>query len=42
MEFPEGKNHKLLVCLAEILGTMILIIAVNFGCESGGTAPALA
>jgi glycerol uptake facilitator-like aquaporin len=42
MELPHANHHKRLVMLAETLGTAILIIAVNYGSASGGTAPALA
>jgi glycerol uptake facilitator-like aquaporin len=42
MEVPGGKQFKGKVCIAEIIGTFILTVAVNYGVKSGGTAPALA
>lgn len=42
MEIPGGKQYKGKVCIAEIIGTFILSVAVNYGVMSGGTAPALA
>ena len=42
MEFPNGKNNKLIVCLAEVFGTFILSISINYGAKTGGLAPALA
>lgn len=31
MEVPGGYNNKTFVCIAEILGTAFLMIAVNWG-----------
>lgn len=42
MEIPGGKQYKGKVCIAEIIGTFILIVGVNYGSASGGSAPALA
>jgi len=42
MEIPGGKQNKARVCIAEIIGTFILSVAVNYGVASGGSAPALA
>ena len=42
MEVPGGKHYKGRVCVAEIIGTFILSVAVNYGVTSGGSAPALA
>jgi glycerol uptake facilitator-like aquaporin len=42
MEISGGKKFKGKVCIAEIIGTFILIVAVNYGVASGGSAPALA
>ena len=42
MEFETGKDNKKWVFLAEMLGTMILIVAVNYGGSSDGLAYALA
>jgi aquaporin Z len=42
MEISGGKEFKGKVCIAEIIGTFILTVAVNYGVKSGGTAPALA
>jgi glycerol uptake facilitator-like aquaporin len=42
MELPGGKQHKGKVCIAEIIGTLILSVAVNYGVNSGGKAPAIA
>lgn len=42
MEVPGGKQFKVKVCIAEIIGTFLLLVAVNYGSASGGIAPALA
>lgn len=42
MEIPGGKQNKARVCIAEVIGTFILSVAVNYGVASGGSAPALA
>jgi hypothetical protein len=35
MEVPGGEKNKILVCLYEALGTCFLLIAINWGCDSG-------
>jgi hypothetical protein len=37
MEVPGGKNNKLIVCLYEALGTCFLLIAINWGSDSGNS-----
>ena len=41
MEYPNGKDNKKWVCLAEVFGTFVLTVSVNYGSQSGGIAPAL-
>jgi glycerol uptake facilitator-like aquaporin len=38
MEVSGGKNNKLIVCLYEALGTCFLLIAINWGSDSGTKA----
>lgn len=38
MEVTGGRNNKLIVCLYEALGTCFLLIAINWGCDSGNNA----
>ena len=35
MEVPGGEKNKKMVCLYEALGTCFLLIAINWGCDSG-------
>ena len=31
MEVPGGKENKAIVCVYEFLGTMLLLVAINWG-----------
>ena len=35
MEVPGGKNNKVSVCLHELFGTMLLLLAINWGAAGG-------
>jgi len=35
MEVPGGKDNKLMVCIHEAFGTMMLLLAINWGATSG-------
>jgi hypothetical protein len=35
MEIPGGEKNKKLVCLYEVLGTCFLLVAINWGSDSG-------
>ena len=37
MEVLEGHNNRVKVCLIEMIGTCMLVLAINFGSKSGST-----
>jgi hypothetical protein len=37
MEVIEGHNNRLKVCLIEMIGTGMLVLAINFGSKSGSS-----
>jgi glycerol uptake facilitator-like aquaporin len=41
MEVPGGKDNKISVCLHEAFGTMLLLLAINWGAASGNVAEAV-
>ena len=41
MEVPGGMDNKLIVCTCEMIGTAFLLIAVNWGGNSGLTPEAV-
>jgi glycerol uptake facilitator-like aquaporin len=38
MEVPGGEKNKMIVCIYEAFGTALLLIAVNWGSNSGQAA----